>query len=200
LFAAVAKSVASTITYPFILAKARMQVSERRNLTPISVIRRIVREEGWQGLFEGLLGQIVKGFWSQGLLLMFKDRVGAVIIALYIRLYHYRQRGGDLNSLLEEGKQAGMQYAQRAGLPVNMSDAKGLLESAADTAQRAVQHPAQTAEEVVEKVSDEVVKVAKTAREVLRGKSSEKVKEVVGEAVESAKGEVKGAFEQAKKK
>lgn len=131
---------------------------------------------------------------------MFKDRVGAVIIALYIRLYHYRQRGGDLNALLEEGKQAGMQYAQRAGLPVNMSDAKGLLESAADTAQRAVQHPAQTAEEVVEKVSDEVVKVAKTAREVLRGTSSEKVKEVVDEAVESAKGEVKGAFEQAKKK
>ena len=48
LFAAMSKSIASTITYPFILAKARMQVSERRNLTPISVIARIAREEGFQ--------------------------------------------------------------------------------------------------------------------------------------------------------
>ena len=48
LFAAVSKSIASTITYPFILAKARMQVSERRNLTPIRVLSRIIREEGWQ--------------------------------------------------------------------------------------------------------------------------------------------------------
>jgi Mitochondrial carrier protein len=200
LFAAVAKSIASTITYPFILAKARMQVSERRNLTPISVVRRIVREEGWQALFEGLPGQIFKGFWSQGLLLMFKDRVGAVIIALYIRLYQYRQRGGDLNSLLEEGAQGGVQYAQRVGLPVNMSDAKGLLKSAADTAQRVIQNPTQAAEEVVDKVSDEVVKVAKTARGALRGTNAENVRQVVNEAVESAKGEVKGSFEQIKKK
>jgi Mitochondrial carrier protein len=48
LFAAMSKSIASTITYPFILAKARMQVSERRNLTPIRVLRRIIKEEGWQ--------------------------------------------------------------------------------------------------------------------------------------------------------
>jgi hypothetical protein len=48
LFAAISKSIASTITYPFILAKARMQVSELRNLSPIRVLNKIIREEGWQ--------------------------------------------------------------------------------------------------------------------------------------------------------
>ena len=94
LFGALSKSIASTITYPFILAKARMQVSERRNLSPISVLRRVVHEEGWPGLFEGLPSQIIKGFWAQGFLLMFKDRLAGVIIRLYLRLHRYRDEGG----------------------------------------------------------------------------------------------------------
>jgi Mitochondrial carrier protein len=48
LFAAIAKCIASTITYPLILVKARMQVSESRNLTPFHVLSRITREEGWR--------------------------------------------------------------------------------------------------------------------------------------------------------
>ena len=104
LFAAIAKSIASTVTYPFILAKARMQVSERRNLTPFKVLARIIREEGWQGMFEGVAGQVIKGFWAQGFLLMFKDRVGSIILYLYLLLHRYRARGGDLSSLIGQGK------------------------------------------------------------------------------------------------
>jgi hypothetical protein len=48
LLAAVSKSIASTVTYPFILAKTRMQVSERRDLTPLRVLARIIKEEGYQ--------------------------------------------------------------------------------------------------------------------------------------------------------
>lgn len=48
LFAAVSKSIASTITYPFILAKARMQVSSKKNLNPILVIYLIAKGEGWK--------------------------------------------------------------------------------------------------------------------------------------------------------
>jgi hypothetical protein len=99
LFGALSKSIASAITYPFILAKARMQVSERRNLTPISVLTRVIRDEGWPGLFEGLSGQIIKGFWAQGFLLVFKERVGSMIIFLYLRLY--RLRGMNFESAKE---------------------------------------------------------------------------------------------------
>lgn len=133
---------------------------------------------------------------------MFKDRVGAMIISLYLHLHGYRARGGDLSSLIEEGKHAGAQSVQKAGgkLPLNVSDAKELLSSAKDTAQQAFQHPTQTADKVVEKVSEEVVNVAKTARKALRGENLESTKDVVKDAVESTKGEVTGAMEQAKKK
>ena len=101
---------------------------------------------------------------------MFKDRVGAVIIAVYLRLRRYWEGGGDLRSLIEEGKRTRVQYSRpaREQLPLNMSDAKELLSLAADTAQHALHNPTQTAEKVVETVSQEVVKVAKTARDALR--------------------------------
>jgi hypothetical protein len=50
LFAAVSKSIASTLTYPFILAKTRMQVSERRNQSPILVLSKIIQDEGYSVL------------------------------------------------------------------------------------------------------------------------------------------------------
>ena len=182
-----------------------MQVSERRNLSPISVLRRVLHEEGWPGLFEGLPGQIIKGFWVQRFLLMFKDRVGAVIIAVYLCLRRYWEGGDNLSSLIEEGKRTRVHYSHpaREQLPLNMSDAKELLSLVADTAQQALHNPIQMAEKVVETVSEEVVKVANTARDALRGTDIESAKDLVKDAVDSAKGEVKGVkvvIEQAKKK
>jgi Mitochondrial carrier protein len=215
LYAAVSKSIASTFTYPFILAKTRMQVSERRDLTPLRVLARIIKEEGYQvtppllpqlmqGLFEGLLGQIIKGFWAQGFTLMFKERVGQMIIYLYLKLHQYRAQGGNMHTLMEEGKAQAAQMAQQAGekLPegVNVTTAKEMLVNTAEGARDAVMNPGQTAGAVVDSVSDKMVDVAGYARDALRGTSGEDVKEVIKDAVETAKGEVKGAVEQAKKK
>jgi len=73
--------------------------------------------------------------------------------------------------------------------------------STAEGATNVMNNPGQTAEDVMETVSDKIVEVAKTARDALRGDTSVKdAKNVVKEAVESAKGEVKGAIDQAKKK
>jgi len=106
-----------------------MQVSESRNLNPFRVLARIIREEGWQGMYDGLSGQIVKGFWAQGFLLMFKDRVGALILSLYLRLHRYRARGGDISSLIEQGKQEAIYYVQEAGknIPESFANAKDPL-------------------------------------------------------------------------
>jgi vacuolar-type H+-ATPase subunit H len=143
-------------------------------------------------------------------MLMFKERVGAVIIYLYLRLHRYRARGGDLTSLLEQGKKDGAQYVQQMTdkLPevpesvVNANNsAKEMLASTAESAKQAVKDPRKAAGDVIENVSDRVVEVVKTARDALSGdKNTETVKEVVNDAVDTAKGEVKGAIEQAKKK
>ena len=96
-----------------------------------------------------------------------------------------------------------MKYLQQTseklpGSSVNANtSAKEILMSTAKAAKEAVIYPARMAGDVVEKVSDKIVKVATTTREVLRGKSG--VKEVAKNAVDSAKDEVKGVVEQAKK-
>ena len=135
---------------------------------------------------------------------MFKERVGAMIIFLYIHLHRYRAKGGDIHSLVEQGTQQTGKYLQD-NLPESVinanTTARGMLMSTAEGAKDVMKNPGQTAENVMETVSDKIVEAAKTARDALRGDTSIKdAKEVVKDAVESAKGEVKGAIDQAKKK
>lgn len=110
LIAAVSKAIASSITYPFQLAKSRAQVSsqpqsddtteeilekdsttkkaeksakkhERR--TVFHTLAQIARDEGITGLYQGLGGEIIKGFFSHGLTMLMKERIHIVIIKLY---------------------------------------------------------------------------------------------------------------------
>jgi hypothetical protein len=110
LIAAVSKVLASTITYPFSLAKSRAQVSSKapddgateslsekdslkevsnksaRNLrrrTVFDAVLQIVKEEGVSGLYHGLEGELMKGFFSHGLTMLLKERIHKVVIQLY---------------------------------------------------------------------------------------------------------------------
>lgn len=113
LLAAVSKAVASTITYPFSLAKTRAQVSSRvsrratfdgatmegkssknerdtKRSTPkgksrnaFSMILEIVRTEGVSGLYDGLSGEVLKGFMSHGITMIVKESVHRFIIQAY---------------------------------------------------------------------------------------------------------------------
>ncbi|KAL8853099.1 MAG: hypothetical protein Q9221_001981 [Calogaya cf. arnoldii] len=113
LIAAVSKAVASTITYPFSLAKSRAQASSRsgnakeddetgaaegkkenmgsesektKAQMPSNVfgtILSIARAEGLGALYEGLGGDVLKGFFSHGITMIVKQIVHRFIIQLY---------------------------------------------------------------------------------------------------------------------
>ena len=114
LLAAVSKAIASTITYPFSLAKSRSQASSKpvnhnhsiddekgsdntvsteasateklRNRAPGNVfgtILYIARTEGVGALYEGLGGEVLKGFFSNGITMLLKDRIHKLVIQLY---------------------------------------------------------------------------------------------------------------------
>ena len=103
LLAAISKAMASTITYPFSLAKSRLQCSsgvdrgetasnskEGINETPrkapsnvFTVIRRIAQTEGLSALYEGLEGEVMKGFFSHGITMIVKEAVHKLVIQLY---------------------------------------------------------------------------------------------------------------------
>lgn len=126
--AAVSKAIASAITYPFSLAKARAQVGSKPPVNPnaareikseasaavstsqdkppkerqgeakkagkgvrhtaarstvFSTILKIYREEGPAALYEGIWGEIFKGFFSHGITMLVKEAVHKMIIQLY---------------------------------------------------------------------------------------------------------------------
>jgi len=119
LLAALSKAMASCITYPFSLAKARAQVSrsagtvrsEMKNdfnsarhsareakevgkkdlykaadATVFSTILRIYRDEGIEGLYMGVGGEVLKGFFSHGIAMLVKEQVHGWVIKLYFAL------------------------------------------------------------------------------------------------------------------
>lgn len=109
--AAISKAIASSITYPFSLAKARAQVStnkpsqslgdssESQRVKPykqntghetprvpsnvFSAVFQIARNEGIGALYEGLGGEVLKGFFSHGITMIVKETVHKFIIQLY---------------------------------------------------------------------------------------------------------------------
>ncbi|KAL8810671.1 MAG: hypothetical protein Q9200_002383 [Gallowayella weberi] len=113
LMAAVSKAIASTITYPFSLAKSRAQASsspvsetETKGKEPaekanqetasrgektkagashnvFSTLLHISRTEGLAALYEGLSGEVLKGFFSHGITMIVKQIVHGFIIRLY---------------------------------------------------------------------------------------------------------------------
>ncbi|KAJ8454241.1 hypothetical protein ONZ51_g13143 [Trametes cubensis] len=77
---ATANALAVAILYPLLLAKVRVQASHRRpdgataaNMTDVWI--RAVKEEGWAGLYQGLVAQLVKGFVNQGVTMLVKQRI-----------------------------------------------------------------------------------------------------------------------------
>ncbi len=103
LLAAISKAMASTITYPFSLAKSRLQSSsghykcetsstvkqegvpaEKKAPNNIfAVILRIAQTEGLSALYEGLGGEVMKGFFSHGITMIVKEAIHKFVIQLY---------------------------------------------------------------------------------------------------------------------
>jgi hypothetical protein len=110
LIAALSKAVASAVTYPFSLAKSRSQVSSKapteaeteepkkedsaeqatkkelkriRQRTVFHTVFQIAQEEGVFALYQGLGGEVLKGFFSHGLTMLMKERIHKVVIRVY---------------------------------------------------------------------------------------------------------------------
>ncbi len=159
LIAAVSKAVASTITYPFSLAKSRTQASSKsfseRKVDEIGMANKtgeklelisektkaerpnnvfttilgVARAEGLSALYEGLGGEILKGFFSHGLTMIVKQIVHRFIIQLYYAtlklLKRFPSPEAALQSSREQTKQA-LDTIQKDAAPLVSSTAKTL--------------------------------------------------------------------------
>ena len=145
LLAALSKALASIITYPFSLAKARSQASSKSTTgletksvdaknsnasstsaafrrtnqafqsTVLGTILSTAQTEGIGALYEGLQGEVMKGFLSHGITMLMKDAVHGVIIRLYFFLLKLLKRypsPDELAQLAKERAKNALVYAQ----------------------------------------------------------------------------------------
>ncbi|KAK4458422.1 mitochondrial carrier domain-containing protein [Cladorrhinum samala] len=99
LLAATSKVLATSVTYPFQIAKARMQVGVRGQQDDenkkggqrgggggdgiFATLERIRRTEGVRALYDGIGGELLKGFFNHGTTMLSKDLVHGLIVRLY---------------------------------------------------------------------------------------------------------------------
>jgi len=150
LMAAVSKAIASTITYPFSLAKARAQTSSARPVdseaaeklkdeakhvrnekgaektakdvkafakrsTVFDTILKIYRTEGAAALYEGVYGEIMKGFFSHGLTMLVKESIHKLIIQTYYMILKALNKFPSPEELAKQASQQIQNGAERAG-------------------------------------------------------------------------------------
>ncbi|KAK4650395.1 hypothetical protein QC762_707070 [Podospora pseudocomata] len=92
LLAAMSKVGATAVTYPFQIGKARLQMGHKSSKGEgekekrggiFNTVARIRREEGVRALYDGIGGELLKGFFNHGTTMLTKDVVHGVIIKLY---------------------------------------------------------------------------------------------------------------------
>lgn len=78
---AMSKTVATVVTYPYIMAKVRMQHKHedpvlalaQKDLTAIGILTKIAQEDGFLGLYKGIDTQITKAVMTQAILFYFRE-------------------------------------------------------------------------------------------------------------------------------
>ncbi|KAK4165401.1 mitochondrial carrier domain-containing protein [Cladorrhinum sp. PSN259] len=88
LLAAMSKVAATSVTYPFQIAKARIQVSGPNENGKgkggiFTTVKRIYKTEGVKALYDGIGGELLKGFFNHGTTMLSKDLVHGMIVRLY---------------------------------------------------------------------------------------------------------------------
>ncbi|KAF9536903.1 hypothetical protein BGW38_010108, partial [Lunasporangiospora selenospora] len=84
---------AATTSDPTAETNPEMTEVKKERFDSISdVIRTVIRDKGIRGLYTGCKGQVVKGFFSFGLMYMIKDRVVAWMLTLFLTLHKMRRR------------------------------------------------------------------------------------------------------------
>lgn len=171
IIAALSKAMASMITYPFSLAKARSQISSKQPLatdvdqlsgkdsidnasrkvaakakqqTIFNVIIDIVREEGFWALYSGLEGDLLKGFFSHGLTMLLKERIYSTVVQTYYFILKLLQK---------------------------FSSPQELAESAVQTAKDTAADVSEKAQDVANSVSESATNLSARAQEVVKSVS-----------------------------
>ncbi|CCG82322.1 putative Peroxisomal carrier protein [Taphrina deformans PYCC 5710] len=97
---ALSKTVATVVTYPYIMAKVRMQHKDedptvahaQKSLSAIGILTKIVQENGLLGLYKGMDTQISKAVLTQAILFYFRELFTKYTMVAFALLRQARAR------------------------------------------------------------------------------------------------------------
>lgn len=194
LLAAISKAVASSVTYPVSLAKARAQVDGSSSLmeketekhtdnstdetknnskkyireskkdssetskhkgrsTIIHSILKIYKEEGVTGLYEGIGGEIIKGFLGHGLTMIVKDRVHELILSLYFMILRLLKKSPSPEEVLSNTKER------------ILEGSKSLVSKAREGSEDTLKSLKTGGDTVIDSAKDSIMKVTSTTKD-----------------------------------
>ncbi|KAK6358436.1 hypothetical protein TWF730_007769 [Orbilia blumenaviensis] len=109
LLAAISKAVASSIMYPISMAKARSQVQSKEKskgkFAVLEVLKEAFKTGGIAGMYEGVFGEILKGFFSNGITMLIKEALHRQILSLYVLIIRLRQKNKTLTGAVASAAQ-----------------------------------------------------------------------------------------------
>lgn len=224
LLAAVSKALASTVTYPFSLAKTRAQVSSQkptatqgetselkdpskssspnavraRQRTVFSTILRIAQTEGLLGLYEGLGAEVLKGFFSHGITMLMKDRIHTAIISLYYTISQSLQKLPSADELATKASEGVKDVYEQGKEHVGDAYAKSVevAENAAEKVKEVVAEGSQQAQNLVQKGTEQASEVYSKGTEQASAAYSKEA-QAVGTASSTAQSAVESGSNQA---
>lgn len=246
LMAAVAKACASTVTYPFSLAKARAQASSRppvdksttddlksdakdatdsdrsgaekeqiarsaaskakaaaKKNNVFAEILKIYREDGVEALYEGVYGEILKGFFSHGITMLVKESIHKLIIKAYFAILQALNKLPNPKEVVkdaEEKVKSGVEGVKNMATH-SVEKGKEAVSSAVEQGQSTLQSGyskagelAQSGKETLNAVSERASNIGSNAATV-GSNVAEGAKDAASTGVESAKSKLNDAAE-----
>ncbi|KAJ8058755.1 hypothetical protein OCU04_011744 [Sclerotinia nivalis] len=210
LLAAVSKAVASSVTYPVSLAKARAQVDgsssspidkesvekfsedvkdatrnkskqsakeaqkhltdvskQARRKTIIHSILKIYKKEGIGGLYEGIGGEITKGFLGHGLTMLVKDRVHEFIISLYFTVLRLLNRSPSPKEIISEAKEKLIENSENLASKAR-EKGESALNSLKTAGESTLQSACGTSSNLTSTAQDSATIISQSAKDVSR--------------------------------
>ncbi|KAI9467870.1 MAG: mitochondrial carrier domain-containing protein [Benjaminiella poitrasii] len=99
LLSALAKSIATMVTYPFIFIRARMignsscDDKKKKQQGIVETTKYVLQKDGITGLYKGMQAQITKGFFNQGIMYMIKDYVATYLALAFYHSFKLKMKG-----------------------------------------------------------------------------------------------------------
>ncbi|RVD85765.1 uncharacterized protein DFL_004072 [Arthrobotrys flagrans] len=154
LLAAISKVVASSIMYPISMAKARSQVRRKDGASGkfpvLEALKEAYRAGGVMGMYEGVWGEISKGFFSNGITMLIKEALHRQILSLYILIIRLQQKNKTLSSVVTDASRTAHEAYQQNETIQNITTAS---QQKLDTAKDQIRGTTERADKVGETVT-----------------------------------------------